>query len=117
MQETSTITINVADIKVFFICVLIVAVVVLIIYSIVAVYNLIKTLKRAQKVMADFEVVSDVASKRMKQLDNAIDKSSKKIKTGSGVGSSITSAIPIIISVVTAITKYASDKKTGSKEK
>ena len=117
MQETSTITINVADIKVFFICVLIVAIIILIVYAIVAVYNLIKTLKRAQKVMADFEVVSEVASKRVKQLDSAIEKSSKKLKTGSGVGSSITGAIPIIISVITAIAKYTSDKKADPKEK
>ena len=121
MQETSTITINVADIQVFFVCLLIVAAVIMIVFAIVALFNLIKTLKQSQKVLTDFEVVSEVASKRMKQLDSAIEKQSKKIKTGAGVGGGITSAIPIIVSAITAIAKYASTKtpeksaKTGSK--
>ena len=117
MQETSTITINVADIQVFFVCLLIVAAVILIIFAMVALYNLIKTLKQSQKVLKDFEVVSEVASKRMKQLDTAIEKSSKKLKTGTGIGSGITSAIPIIVSAITAIAKYASTKTPEKSEK
>ena len=117
MQETSTITINVADIKVFFICLLIVAAIILIIFAIVAVYNLIKTLKQSQKVLADFEVVSEISSKRMKQFDAAIEKSSKKLKSGAGIGANLTSAIPIIISAVTAIGKYVSDKKSDTNKK
>ena len=111
MQETSTITINVADIQVFFVCLLIVAAVILIIFAIVAVYRLIKTLKRAEKVLTDFEAVSEISSKRMKQLDTAIEKQTKKIKTGAGIGGNITGAIPIIISAITAIGQYVSTKK------
>ncbi|MDR0876069.1 MAG: hypothetical protein LBN12_07670 [Clostridiales Family XIII bacterium] len=106
------ITIYPDDVKTFLLCLLIIAAVVLIVFAIVAVYNLIKTLQKSQKVLSDFEVVSEVASKRTKQLDEAIEKSSKKIKAGGGIGAGITTAIPIIISAITAIAKYSSGKKT-----
>jgi ABC-type maltose transport system permease subunit len=105
------------DVKTLLLCLLLIAVIVLIIFAIVAVYNLIKTLKSSQKVLADFEVVSEVASKRTKQLDEAIEKSSKKIKNSGGVASGITSAIPIIISAVAAIAKYGANKKDESSKK
>jgi hypothetical protein len=100
------------DLKSLLLCLLIIAIIVLVIYAIVAVYHLIKTLKQSQKVLADFEVVSEVASKRTKQLDEVIEKSSKKIKSASGVGAGITAAIPLIISAVTAIAKVSANKKS-----
>jgi hypothetical protein len=105
------------DVKTLLLCLLLIAVIILVVFAIVAVYNLIKTLKSSQKVLADFEVVSEVASKRTKQLDAAIEKSSKKLKTSSGVAGGITSAIPIIISAVAAIAKYAGSKKDGKESK
>ncbi|GHU61262.1 hypothetical protein AGMMS49983_00670 [Clostridia bacterium] len=107
----ATITIPVKDL---FVGLLILAIIVLIVFAIVAVYHLIITLKKAEKVLGDFEVVSAVASKRTKQLDDAIEKSSKKIKAGGSVGSTLTSAIPIIISAITAIAKYATNKKSDT---
>jgi len=89
------------DVKDALLSLLIIALVVLTIFAIVAVYNLIKTLKQSQKVLEDFEVVSKVASERTKQLDKIIEDMSKKIKSGQNIFNSI----PIIVSAVSKIAK------------
>jgi hypothetical protein len=111
-QFSEGLTMLTIDVKTLFLCLLILAVIVLIIFAIVAVYHLTITLKSSQKVLADFEIVSQVASKRTKQLDEVIEKSSKKVKSGGSVASSITTAIPIIVSVIAALAKYGTNKKT-----
>ena len=93
----TTLTINVGTL----LGLLIIAAIVLAIYLIVAVYNLIKTLKKAQKVLGDFEGVSEIASKRTKELDKFIDQTQKNIKSGKNVLNSI----PLIVSAISQIAK------------
>ena len=50
------------DVKTLLLCVLIFAGIVLVVFLMVAVYNLIKTLKKSQKVLDDFEIVSKIAN-------------------------------------------------------
>jgi H+/gluconate symporter-like permease len=80
---------------------LIIAGIILAIYAIVAVNNLIKTLKKAQTVLDDFEVVAKVASKRTKELDKFIDDTAKKVKAGQNIFNSL----PIIFSAIGKIAK------------
>ena len=89
---------------------LIIAGIILVIYLIVAVYNLIKTLKKAQVVLEDFEVVSKVASKRSQQIDKAIDDMSQKVKSGKNIFQSL----PVIISVITKIAGVVGQKNKKS---
>ena len=98
------------EIKDALLSLLIIAGIILAIYLIVAVYNLIKTLKKTQKVLDDFEVVADIASKRSKQLDKIIDDLSKKIKASQGVFN----VLPAIIKAISRIAKVVS-QKNGSK--
>ena len=95
------------DIKTFLICLLIVAGIVLAIYLIVAVYNLIKTLKQSQKVLDDFEVAAHISAERLKQLDKFIEQTSKKVKNSQN----IFNALPIILRAVTEIAKVAGRKR------
>ena len=89
------------DVKTALICLLIIAGIVLGVYLIIAVYNLIKTLKQTQKVLADFEVVSKIASERTQQLDHIIEQTQKKVKSGQG----ILNSIPVIVSAIARIAK------------
>ena len=101
------------DIKTFLICLLIVAGIVLIVYLIVAAYNLVKTLKQSQKVLEDFEVTGHIAAERMKQLDKFIEQTSKKVKNTQG----IFTAIPVIVKAVSEIAKVAGKQKEKGTEK
>lgn|GEM_PF-3600001 len=95
---------------------LIIAAIVLAIYLIVAVYNLIKTLKQTQKVLGDFEVVAKISSERTQQLDKFIDQTQKKLKSSQN----IVNAIPIIVSAVSNIAKVVgqqNDKKSRNDAK
>jgi len=89
------------DVKDALLSLLIIALVILTIFAIVAVYNLIKTLQQSQKVLSDFEVVSKIASDRTQQLDKIIEDMSKKIKSGQNIFNSI----PIIVTAVSKIAK------------
>ena len=89
---------------------LIIAGIILVIYLIVAAYNLIKTLKKSQAVLEDFEIVAKIASKRSAQLDKAIDEASKKIKSGQGFFSSV----PVIISAISKIAYVFGQKNKKS---
>ena len=91
------------DVKTALICLLIIAAIVLAVYLIVAAYNLIKTLKQSQQVLADFEVVSKISSERTKQLDSFIEQAQKKAKSGQG----IINSIPVIFTVISKIAKAA----------
>jgi H+/gluconate symporter-like permease len=95
------------DVKTALISLLIIAVIVLVIFSIVAVYNLIKTLQQSQKVLSDFEVVAKVASERTAQLDKFIDAAQKKIKSGQNIFNSV----PIIVAAVGQIAKVISQSQ------
>ena len=98
------------DLKTLLLCLLIIAGIVLVIYLIVAVYNLTKTLKQSQKVLNDLEVTAKISSERLKQLDKFIDQTSKKVKNTQGVFT----AIPIVAKAVTEIVKVAA--KHNNKE-
>ena len=89
------------DVKTALICLLIIAGIVLGVYLIIMVYNLTKTLKQSQKVLADFEVVSKIASERTQQLDKLIEQTQKKVKSGQG----IINSIPVIVSAISKIAK------------
>ena len=89
---------------------LIIAGIVLAVYLIVAVYNLIKTLKQTQKVLSDFEVVAEIASKRSKQLDKLIEDTSKKFKSGKNVFNTI----PLVVSAITKIAGMVGKKPRKS---
>ena len=102
------------DLKDALLCLLIIAGIILAIYLIIAVYNLIKTLKKTQTVLDDFQIVSHIASVRTKQVDALIEKTSKKIKGGQG----ILNTIPIIIKAITQIAKlFGKQNEKGSAEK
>jgi hypothetical protein len=90
-------------------CLLIIAGIVFAVYLIVAAYNLIKTLQHSQKVLADFEIVSHIASERTQQLDKLIEQTSKKIKSGQGV----LNVLPAIIKAISQIAKAAQKKSAG----
>ena len=93
----STLTITVADL----VGLLIIAGIILVIFLMVAVYRLIKTLKQAQKVLDDFEVVSSIASTRTKQLDKLITDAQNKIKSGQ----TVFNFLPVIVSAIGKIAK------------
>jgi len=98
------------DVKDALLCLLIIALIVLAIYAIFAVFHLVKTLKQAQTVLDEFEVVSKIASERTKQLDKIIDQTTSKIKSGQN----ILNSIPIIVTAVSRIAKVVAqqnDKK------
>ena len=103
----STLTITVADL----VGLLIIAGIILAVFLMVAVYNLIKTLKKTQKVLDDFEVVSSIASERTKQLDKFLNDAQKKIKSGQN----IFNFVPVIISAIGQIAKSVgqNQKKKG----
>ena len=106
------------DVKTLLLCILIFAGIVLVVFLIVAVYNLIKTLKKSQKVLDDFEIVSKIASERSQQLDKLIEQASKKIKASQNVLSSI----PIIFKAVSQVAKVIgqqnkNDTDNGKKQK
>ena len=98
------------DVKDLLLCLLIIGGIVLVIFLIVAVYNLINTLKKAEKVLGDFEAVAEIASKRSKQLDKLIDDTSKKFKAGQNIFSSI----PAIFSVISKIAGAVGQKTKKS---
>jgi len=95
------------DVKTALLSLLIIAAIVLVIYGIVAVYNLTKTLKKSQKVLDDFEIVSRIASERTQELDKFIDQTQKKIKSGQNV----LNALPVIASAVAKIMKVVGQQK------
>ena len=104
------------DVKTSLLCLLIIVVIILVIYGIYAVFNLVKTIKQANKVLADFEVVSKIASERSQQLDKFIDQTSKKIKSGQN----IINSLPVIVSTVSKIAKVVGqqmDRKAESTKK
>jgi len=78
----------------------------------IAAYNLVKTLKKAQTVLTDFEVVSRIASERSKQLDNVIEQASKKLKSGQG----LINSIPVIFSAISKIAKAVGQHKNKDSE-
>ena len=98
------------DVKTALLCLLIIAGIVLAVYLIVAVYHLIKTLKQSQKVLEEFEIVSEIAAKRTQQVDKLIDQASKKIKAGQGV----LNTIPIIFSTIAKIVKAVGKQQKKS---
>ena len=98
------------DTKTLLISLLIIVLIVLAIYALYAVFHLVKTLKKAQTVLEEFEVVSKIASERTQQLDKLISDTQKKIKSGQN----ILNSIPIIVSAVSRVAKAVgqhNDKK------
>ena len=100
------------DVKTALLCLLIIAAIVLAVYLIVAVYNLIKTLKQSQAVLADFEVVSKIASERTQQLDKFIEQTQKKAKSGQA----FINSIPVVFSVISKIAKTAGQQSAKNNE-
>ena len=110
------VTIDIKVVQTVLLCILIIALIALAIYALYMVFNLIKTLKQAQKVLDDFEVVSQVASERTKQLDKLINDTTKKIKSGENIFTSI----PVIVSTISKIAKVISrqnEKKAADEKK
>ena len=98
------------DVTTLLLCLLIFAGVVLVVFLIVAAYNLIKTLKQSQKVLADLEVVASITSKRTQQIDKVLEQTSKRLKAGQ----SILNAFPIIFQAIAKIAKLVGQKKENS---
>ncbi|MDR1815260.1 MAG: hypothetical protein LBR00_01060 [Clostridiales Family XIII bacterium] len=109
------------DLKDLLICLLIIVAIVLVIYGIVAVSRLAKSMTKLDKILTDFEVVSDTASKRTKQLDGAIDNISKtvsgvskKVKDGQNIIAVISILVQMFGSISQALKK---DGKDGTAKK
>jgi hypothetical protein len=96
------------DLKDFLISLLVIAAIVLVVFAIVAVYRLGKSMTKLDKILTDFEVVSEAASKRTKQLDGAIDNISKSV---SGIskkfkdGQNVIAVISILVNMFAGIRK------------
>ena len=101
------------DVKDLLLCLLIFAGIILAIYLIYAIYKLIKTLERSQKVLSELEVVVRITSKRTQELDKIIDQMSKKLKTGQG----IFNAIPIIFQTIAKIAKVIGQQQNAGGNK
>jgi len=95
------------DVKDALISLLILAIIVLIIFSIVAVHNLIITLKKTHKMLDDFGDVAGIASTRTKELDKFITEAQKKMKGGAG----LLSSLPAIFKAIAGIVKGVNEKK------
>lgn len=96
------------DLKDALLCLLIVGALVLVIYLIIATYNLIKTLKQSQKVLTDFEVVAKITSERTQQLDKFIAQTQEKLKSGKN----ILNSLPVIFSAIANIAKTVGSKRS-----
>jgi len=97
---------------------LIIGAIILVIFAIIAVYRLGKSLIKLDKVLTDFEVVSEAASRRTKQLDTSIEKMSKTLSGISGKmkdGQNILAVVSILVTMFTNITKAL--KKDPEKNK
>ena len=92
----------------FFLGLLIVAVIILVVFLIVAAYNLINTLKRSQKVLDELEIVVRISSKRTQELDKLIEQMSKKIKSSQGV----LNTIPIIFKTIAKIAQVLGQQRS-----
>ena len=96
------------DVKDLLLSLLIIGAIVLVIFAIIAVYRLGKSMIKLDKILTDFEVVSEAAAKRTKQLDNSIEKVSKAL---SGIplkmreGQNILAVISILVTMFNNIAK------------
>ncbi|MCL2110749.1 MAG: hypothetical protein FWH32_00555 [Clostridiales bacterium] len=97
------------DVQTALLCLLILAGIILAIYLIVAAYNLVKTLKRAQSVLNDLEVTAEITSRRAKELDKLIADSQKKLRATKG----LFTTLPVIVKAATQIAKVVGNKKRG----
>ncbi len=61
------------DVKTLFIILVFIALIILIVYAIFLLRKLLVTLEHANKVLADVEVVSEIAANRSQDLDGIID--------------------------------------------
>jgi hypothetical protein len=107
------------DVKDFLIGLLIIAVIVLVIFAIVAIYRLGKSMIKLDKILTDFEVVSEIASVRTKQFDGAIDGLSKTVSGASKKiqgGQNVITVISILVSMFATI-RHALQKDDGNTKK
>ena len=100
------------DVKALAIVVVVIAAVVLAVYLVKALKRMIVTLERANKILADVEVVSGIAADRSKDVDNVIGTVSESvsdlseaIKVNRNVMSPIVSVINAISTVKNAVGK------------
>jgi len=93
--------IMVPDLRPVLLSILIIVLIVVALYAIYAIFNLVKTLKKTQQVLDDFEVVAKIASERTQQLDKIIADMQNKLKSGQN----IFNAVPIIVTAVSKIAK------------
>jgi len=87
---------------------LVIGAIILVVFAIIAVYRLGKSMIKLDKILADFEVVSEAASKRTKQLDEGIEKVSKTLSGVSGKmknGQNVIAVITILANMVGSIAK------------
>ena len=86
---------------------MIIAIIILLIFTMVAVHNLIITLKKTHKMLDDFGEVAGIASTRTKELDKLITEAQKKMKGGAG----LLSSLPAIFKAIAGIVKGVNEKK------
>ena len=96
-------------------CLLVIGGIVLVIYLIIAAYNLVKTLKQSQKVLTDLEVVSRISSERAQQLDKLIEQASKKFKSSQGVLNSLPIIFKAIANIAKVVNQGRKDAESGRK--
>ena len=110
------------DLKTLLLGLLIIAIIVLVIYLIVAVANLIKSLKSLSKVLDDFQVVSDIAAARSKQIDHVVNDvattvsgATSQIKDNQGIIKSLQILVGAIIAIKNVVSKNNEKKATTGK--
>ena len=64
------------DIKLFLVILLLIALIVLVVYAVLMIRKLLVTLDRANKVLSDVEVISEIAANRSQDIDGIIGNAS-----------------------------------------
>ncbi len=91
------------DVKALAIVVVVIAAVVLAVYLVKALKRMIVTLERANKILADVEVVSGIAADRSKDVDNVIGTVSESVSDLSEAIKGNRNVMSAIVSVINAI--------------
>ena len=90
------------DVKALAIVVVVIAAVVLAVYLVKALKRMIVTLERANKILADVEVVSGIAADRSKDVDNVIGTVSESVSDLSEAIKGNRNVMSAIVSVINA---------------
>ncbi|MDR1272298.1 MAG: hypothetical protein LBK04_04840 [Clostridiales Family XIII bacterium] len=114
------------DLKLLLLSLLIIAGVVLIVFITVAVANMIKTLKGVNGILADVQVMTDIAAERSKQVNEVVDdvvetikETNVKIRGNKNIikaASSVGSLIMAIKNIAAAAEKEKAEEEAGEEK-